>query len=175
MTAECPLPGRASAAERVLLEVGVGWAFARVGRPPAGLGGAMLDGYGFHQGYFHPARFAGRGFPAWGDAADRGLGRSLFFHHVGAAAPIAAAVGRFDAGRQEAMWTGLGVAAAFTGGLTREALYALREAASTHTAALYAGARAAPVLEAPAPPWTKLARDVLSQGGADEGEEHAAT
>jgi hypothetical protein len=118
------------AAHVYMLHVGAGWALARLRRPlreaPAGmdplLGWLAADGYGFHEGYFHPRRtveegavprrvtgYARRAF-------DQGLGRSLWFVQGACAARIAAAVARFGPARRADLWSGVGLACAYAGG-----------------------------------------------------------
>ena len=120
------LSGR-SAGEHILGAIGVGWASARLGRSsdwlPPGLHPryryAVADGYGFHQGFFHAHRFAGRGFPTGkGELSisyDIGLGRALWFVHSGRAEPIFDSIGRMPPERREQLWRGVGTACAFTG------------------------------------------------------------
>ena len=120
------LSGR-SAGEHTLGAIGVGWASARLGRSsdwlPPGLHPryrhAVADGYGFHQGFFHAHRFAGRGFPTGkGELSisyDIGLGRALWFVHRGRAEPIVHSIGRMPPDRREQLWRGVGTACAFTG------------------------------------------------------------
>lgn len=120
------LRGR-SAGEHTLGAIGVGWASAHLGRSadwlPPGLhpryGHAVADGYGFHQGFFHAHRFAGRGFPTGkGELSipyDIGLGRALWFVHSGRAEPIIYSIGRMPSERRAQLWRGVGTACAFTG------------------------------------------------------------
>lgn len=119
------LNGR-STEEQVLGAIGVGWASARLGKPfdwkPSSLGShyiaAVVDGYGFHQGIFHPHRFMGRGFPMAESRLttcyDIGLGRSLWFIYIGNVDPIVNAINKFLPDRREALWCGVGAACAFT-------------------------------------------------------------
>ena len=119
------LAGR-SVAEQVLGAVGVGWASARLGRSSAWLPPeldprymhAVTDGYGFHQGFFHSDRFMGRGFPRGkGELSapyDIGLGRALWFVHLGCVDPIARAIDNMLADRRMHLWRGVGTACAFT-------------------------------------------------------------
>ncbi|MDE2811406.1 MAG: DUF1702 family protein [Gemmatimonadota bacterium] len=131
------LSGR-SAGEHTLGAIGVGWASAHLGRsadwlPPElhpRYRHAVADGYGFHQGFFHAHRFAGRGFPAdkgeLGISYDIGLGRALWFVHSGRAAPIVHSIGRMPSDRRAQLWRGVGTACAFTG----NAEYAARTGAA---------------------------------------------
>lgn len=131
-----PLPGSRLArllashghSHRYMAHVGAGWALAAMRRRP----GAVLrsfdpfirwlaiDGYGFHEGFFHtPRSFAGRpplrrprGYEQ--RAFDQGLGRSLWFVAVADVDAAADAVARFAPQRRRDLWSGLGLAAAYT-------------------------------------------------------------
>jgi hypothetical protein len=137
-----------------LAHVGAGWllarAPARVGsllrRLDPLLGWLALDGYGFHQGFFHwpaaverqrvPGRLSGyarRGF-------DQGLGRSLWFVDGADVLRIPQTVAAFPAARQADLWSGVGLACAYAGGRDRAAIAALRRAAGAHAPALAQGA-----------------------------------
>jgi F0F1-type ATP synthase membrane subunit c/vacuolar-type H+-ATPase subunit K len=136
-----------------MLQVGVGWALARLRRPVEGwlerLDPAVkwlaLDGYGFHEGYFHwpryiekqmlPPRLSGyacRGF-------DQGLGRCLWFVKGADVARIAAAIAAFPAFRQADLWSGVGLACAYAGGVERPAIAALAVAAGVYQPQLAQG------------------------------------
>ena len=129
-------PGRSY---RYMLHVGAGWARARLRRRAAPwiendplLGWLAVDGFGFHQGYFHPETFvtAGRRPARIGSYAarafDQGLGRSLWF--IFGADPLAAsrAIARMAPERHGDLWSGLGLAAAYAGNGSRPAHDALR-------------------------------------------------
>lgn len=123
----CVLFDDRSAEEQTLVAIGVGWASARLGKPldwsPTALGSrymsAVVDGYGFHQGFFHPHRFTGRGFPVREDELstfyDIGLGRALWFVHIGRVEPIVHTIDGFLPDRRKQLWRGVGTACAFTG------------------------------------------------------------
>jgi hypothetical protein len=116
-----------SAAEHILCAIGVGWASARLGKIsawlPPGLHSqymsAVADGYGFHQGFFHSYRFEGRGFPRekgeLSKSYDLGLGRALWFIHLGRVEPIAGVIAGMPPDRRMQLWQGIGAACAFTG------------------------------------------------------------
>lgn len=137
-----------------MLHVGAGWAFARL---PIRLENAAskmdpllrwlaIDGYGFHQGYFHWQRFIGqqeapKNLSQYGCCAfDQGLGRSLWF--VKAADPdrITAAIAAFTPSRRPYLWSGVGLACAYAGGVERPVLEALREACGDFLPQLAQGA-----------------------------------
>ncbi|MCX7112688.1 MAG: DUF1702 family protein [Proteobacteria bacterium] len=124
-----------------MLHVGAGWALARL---PVPLERATLrmdpllrwlaiDGYGFHQGYFHNPRFIGRQeepqrLSAYGRCAfDQGLGRSLWFVKAGDPERVAAAISAFAPARRPHLWSGVGLACAYAGGVERPVLETLRE------------------------------------------------
>lgn len=137
-----------------MVHVGAGWALARLGAPTRRVIAAMdpllrwlaFDGFGFHQGYFHfrdPA--AGREAPRAlrgyeRDAFDQGLGRSLWFACGAAPARVAAAIVAFAPARRAHLWGGVGLAAAYAGGATREDLECLAGHAGADAAWLGQGA-----------------------------------
>lgn len=126
-----------------LLLVGVGWALARVpvsiDRTLAKLDPLLrwlvLDGYGFHEGFFHwrqaidgqrvPRRVQGYGRRAF----DQGLGRSLWFVEGAAPERIARTIGRFPPDRQGELWSGVGLACGYAGGVDRAAVETLADLA----------------------------------------------
>jgi len=131
-----------------LLHVGAGWGVARLHRDwrratrrldPL-LRWLALDGRGFHDGFFHAQRFHVRREPPRGlDARERavfdqGLGRSLWF--VAAAEPerIARALGEFDPHRRSDLWSGVGLACAYAGGIELARLERLLDACGDHAA-----------------------------------------
>lgn len=123
-----------------IVHVGAGWALARlpvrVGRFLARLdpfmGWLALDGYGFHQGFFHwpqavvrqavPRRLRGYARRAF----DQGLGRSLWFVDGADPARIAAEIAAFPEARRADLWSGVGLACCYAGGLGRAAIAKLR-------------------------------------------------
>jgi len=118
-----------SMAEHILCAIGVGWASARLGKTSAWSPSefqqqylsAVADGYGFHQGFFHSHRFEGRGFPTEkGELSkpyDVGLGRALWFVHLGRVKPIVRVIDGMPLDRRIHFWRGLGAACAFTGSI----------------------------------------------------------
>jgi enediyne biosynthesis protein E3 len=137
-----------------MVYVGAGWALAQLRRgvPRALarfdplLGWLAVDGYGFHQGYFHPRRSVGRravprrlsGYAL--RVFDQGVGRSLWFVEGADVARIAATVAEFPVARQPDLWSGVGLACAYAGGADREAIEALLTSARAYRAALAQGA-----------------------------------
>jgi hypothetical protein len=140
-----------------MLHVGAGWALARHPwlrlRPAAFLRGLdpllrwlAMDGYGFHQGYFYWPHAVGRrqvprtlaGYAR--RAFDQGLGRSLWFVEGADAARIAATIAAFPQTRRADLWSGVGLAAAYAGGVDASSLEQLREAAASYLAQMAQGA-----------------------------------
>jgi enediyne biosynthesis protein E3 len=124
-----------------LIHVGSGWALARLRinvdryltRFNPLFGWLAIDGYGFHEGYFHSHRcfqeqatpdglsgYARRAF-------DQGLGRCLWFVECADPRRITRTISTFPASRQGDLWSGTGLACAYAGGVdcaTVEALLA---------------------------------------------------
>lgn len=187
----------AGAAHTYLVHVGVGWALARVPLPGRRLLDQLdpvqkwlaMDGWGFHQGFFHPQRAVRQGrvpkrlmrspFGAPGSAPDpyahrafdQGLGRSLWFVEGGRVEEIAATVGSFPRQRRSDLWSGVGLAATYAGGIGRGGLMRLRDLAEGYRPALAQGAifaaearhRAQNLL-----PATEMACELLFGGGIRE-------
>lgn len=127
-----------------IVQVGAGWALARLRRPVENwldrldptVKWLALDGYGFHDGYFHwprylekqeePAQLSGyarRGF-------DLGLGRSLWFVKGANVERVIETLAPFPINRQRDIWSGVGLAAAYAGGVDRPTLEQLTVAAA---------------------------------------------
>jgi hypothetical protein len=136
-----------------LAYVGAGWALARtswrlagrLGRLDPLLHWLMMDGYGFHAGYFQPRRAIDRqwrprlpGYRA--NAFDQGLGRALWFVMGASGKAVREAVGAFVPERRPDLWSGVGLAAAFAGGAGRTELAELVEAAGARRPDLGQGA-----------------------------------
>src|SRR5712691_342319 len=118
-----------------MIHVGSGWALARLRRRPWGrlpldplLRWLALDGYGFHDAFFHPDRVVrGRRVPRCLDAEaarvfDQGVGRALWFVDTGDPERVARSAGSFEERRRADVWSGVGLAAAYAGGLEPEGL-----------------------------------------------------
>lgn len=133
-------PGGAHA---YMVHVGIGWVWARI---PVGfrrrrqkldplLGWLAIDGWGFHEGFFHwPKYITGGRVPKRFNACERhvfdqGLGRSFWFVDGANAELIAQTISGFPAGRQPDLWSGIGLAAAYAGGIDEPSLRLLREKA----------------------------------------------
>jgi hypothetical protein len=143
-----------AAAHLYIAHVGVGWALARVPRridavlaqfDPL-LAWLIVDGYGFHEGFFHwprsvergqvPTRLRGYARRAF----DQGLGRSLWFVDGADVARIAATVRTFAPSRRGDLWSGVGLACAYAGGVEDSMVDSLRVAAATDRPHLALGA-----------------------------------
>jgi enediyne biosynthesis protein E3 len=140
-------------AHRYMVHVGVGWALARLGRikrtierlDPL-LRWLAIDGYGFHEGYFHwkgyiqeqvqPTRLSGYARRAF----DQGLGRSLWFVDGADVARISATIAAFSPARQADLWSGVGLACAYAGGVDRAAVEVLRALSGSYLPHLAQGA-----------------------------------
>lgn len=141
-------------AHTYMMHVGAGWALARLPRRIEAnlrhfdplLRWMLLDGYGFHQGYFNWRRFvAGRERPrrlsAYGlRAFDQGLGRSLWFVHGTEPRRISECIAGFTAGRHSDLWGGVGLACAYAGGVGAADLTELRDLAGGFRGELAQGA-----------------------------------
>ncbi|MER6910158.1 DUF1702 family protein [Streptomyces sp. NPDC000594] len=139
--------------------VGIGWALARLPRPlwpdltgtdPL-LRWLILDGYGFHQAYFHTDRYVHARLPGtppwpWGPAGypqravDQGIGRALWF--VAGTDPDLAAtlIEKFPEERRADLFSGTGLAAAYACGAREDELARLLHRAGPHRPQLLQGA-----------------------------------
>jgi enediyne biosynthesis protein E3 len=133
-----------AARHRYMVHVGVGWAMARLPRtgkvasaPPLDplLRWLVFDGYGFHQAYFHPQRFVDRQEPSRfcdsyaARVVDQGIGRALWFVNGADPDRIARVAASFPAARRPDLWSGIGLAATYAGGIGQAGLEMLRDAA----------------------------------------------
>jgi hypothetical protein len=138
-----------------MVHVGIGWSMARwrfgikrrLARLDPLLRWLALDGFGFHEGYFHWPRYAAGATPrftmlrgyGW-RCFDQGLGRSLWF--VSGADPkyIASAIMRFPEARRDDLWSGIGLACTYAGGADGSDVRMLRLASGPHWPHLAQGA-----------------------------------
>jgi hypothetical protein len=121
------------AAHIYMAYIGVGWAMARLPRMrwhaimprhPL-LRWLALDGYGFHQAYFHTRQYVTQQYQTrihrWpGDyanrAADQGIGRALWFVNGSDVPRVAAAIEKFAPSRRGDLWSGAGLASVYAEG-----------------------------------------------------------
>jgi enediyne biosynthesis protein E3 len=144
------------AAHIYMAHVGAGWALARLpwlrrhaeqylARLDPLLGWLVMDGYGFHEGYFNWRRtiekqtipnqlkgYARRVF-------DQGLGRSLWFVEGADVLRISSTLASFEPARHADLWSGVGLACAYAGGLDHAGIEAMRMAAQSYTPHLAQG------------------------------------
>jgi hypothetical protein len=106
----------------------------------------VLDGYGFHEGFFHWQRYlGGQSIPKkiTGYAArvfDQGLGRSLWFVDGGNVESLRETIAAFPECRRADLWSGVGLAAVYAGEVSNRQLSALREIAEPFLPQLAQGA-----------------------------------
>ncbi|MEO3867450.1 DUF1702 family protein [Nonomuraea sp. B12E4] len=143
-----------------MIYVGVGWAMAKLPRflwPKSSefdplLHWLVLDGYGFHQAFFHTDKYVTRhhvdhDFPwpggRWGAyanrAIDQGIGRALWFVGGTDVDRVASLVDGYDAARHPDLYAGVGLAATYAGGSTATELRRLRDLAGDHRPQLAQG------------------------------------
>lgn len=160
------------------VHIGAGLALARLHRRPEPflkrldpvMGWMAIDGYGFHLGFFSRRRYVRqRAVPdhlsAYGRRAfDHGLGRAIWFLGGGNIDEVAATIGDFPPARHRDLWSGIGLACGYTGGVDRAAIRTLQMAAGPYAAQLGVGAAIAANARqragSPAP-YAELACEVL--------------
>jgi hypothetical protein len=136
-----------------MIYVGIGWAMARLPRfrwpkvtdtDPL-LRWLILDGYGFHQAYFHTRRYVAEQYqdPAFpwppdhqrwyaNRAIDQGIGRALWFINGTDAERVADAIDGFAEDRRSDLYSGAGLAATYAGGVGEEELRLFQQRAGDH-------------------------------------------
>jgi hypothetical protein len=118
-----------------MVYVGVGWAMARLPKPlwraimpdDELLRWLALDGYGFHQAYFHTKQYVDGQYqtaiPLWrprdyaNRAVDQGIGRALWFVNGSDVERVAAVIGQFAPARRADLWSGSALASVYAGGV----------------------------------------------------------
>ena len=121
------------AAHIYMAYIGVGWAMARLPRvrwraiaprDPL-LRWLALDGYGFHQAFFHTGKYVENQYqapiPGWSSGyanrvADQGIGRALWFVNGSDVVRVADTIGKFAPSRQADLWSGAALASVYAGG-----------------------------------------------------------
>lgn len=179
----CRLLDGAGDAHVYIVHVGAGWVLGRLPLSPDRLLARLdpvnrwlaLDGYGFHEGFFHgraaiaqqrvPRKVSGYARRAF----DQGLGRSFWFVQGTDVERIAAAIAAFPPERRPDLWSGVGLACAYAGGVRSEEVEALRRAAGSWTPELAQGVAFAAEARHRAghiPAHTETACQILCGGGA---------
>lgn len=97
-----------------------------------------MDGYGFYNGIFKwkqsiqkqivPRKVTGYALRAF----DRGLGRSIWFLLSGDISKIVERLEKFPESRRADIWSGIGVASTYAGGVSEETINNLKAAAGTY-------------------------------------------
>jgi hypothetical protein len=137
-----------------MVHVGAGWALARLparadrflARFDPLLRWLLVDGYGFHEAFFHFRDYlAGRPVPSRLQgyarrAFDQGFGRCLWFVEGAGVERIASTIESLPTDRHADLWSGVGLASAYAGGVAEEDLRALRDAAGSFLPELAQGA-----------------------------------
>jgi hypothetical protein len=138
-----------------MVHVGAGWALARlpwmrrqiesvIAKFHPVLGWLAIDGYGFHEGYFHWQTALQPKISRLSENAQhvfyQGLGRSLWFVNGANPCRIAQTISSFPPQFHSDAWGGVGLGCAYAGGLDRAELEELRRYAGTHRVALAQGA-----------------------------------
>jgi hypothetical protein len=103
----------------------------------------IVDGFGFHEGYFHPqtaiqsaARFSGETLHVF----YQGLGRSLWFAQGCDVERIAAAISQYHPAFHADAWSGVGLACGYAGGVSTFEIERASVLAAEHLPALAQGA-----------------------------------
>ncbi len=142
---------------RYMMHVGYGWTMARLpwlrrsidrrlrSFDPL-LRWLIVDGYGFHEGYFYSRRYISEqarpgqltGYSL--RAFDQGLGRSLWFMCGTDAARLRELLARFHASRLPDLWSGIGLACTYAGIVDNEGLKDILESAGAYRGDLAQGA-----------------------------------
>lgn len=144
-------PGDAHA---YMVHVGVGWLLASLpmnverarARLESLLGWLAIDGYGFHEGFFHWRRYIGgqpvpRRLSGYSRKVfDQGLGRSFWFVNGADAALVSEMIAGFPSERQSDLWSGIGLACAYAGGADNAGLKILKASAGSFQPQLAQGA-----------------------------------
>ena len=178
------LDGR-GASHVYMANIGIGWALARLPRLrwravlPADplLHWLALDGYGFHQAYFHTDRYVreryqranfpwpvGNPHPYANQAIDQGIGRALWFVEGTDVDRVVATIATFPKHRHGDLFSGAGLAATYAGGVNEAELESFWHHAGDHrpmVAQASAFAAKARVLAGLVTPHTHLATSVF--------------
>ncbi|MFR9797579.1 DUF1702 family protein [Streptomyces sp. MS06] len=180
-----------------MVYVGAGWALGRLprflwGRATASLRDPVLrwlvlDGYGFHQAYFHTRTYVHEQFveprfpwPAEGPSSyagrvvDQGIGRAMWFVHGADPSRVADAIDAFPEARRADLYAGSGLAATYAGGADERELLLFRDRAAAYgpqVAQASAFAATARVRSRLVTPRTELATGILACVTPEEAAE----
>jgi enediyne biosynthesis protein E3 len=174
-----------AANQNYIVYCGIGWAMARLPRfrwPAADnldplLRWLVLDGYGFHQAYFHTRKYVtehyqDKNFPWPGDssrayanrAIDQGIGRALWFVGCTDVDVVVGLLRAYPRERHGDLWAGVGLASTYACGANLGELERLSELAGEYRPQLAQGSAFAAEARARADlliPQTELATKVL--------------
>lgn len=138
-----------------MLHVGAGWAMARlpwlrsriesiVGKFHPVIGWLAVDGYGFHEGYFHWHGALQPKISKLSESARhifyQGLGRSLWFVNGADVSLLTRTISTFAPQFHADAWSGVGLGCGYAGGITRSELEELRRCAGPYRPAVAQGA-----------------------------------
>ena len=186
----------AGSAHDYIVTVGAGFACARVPWGLRAMDGyarkldpliawCVPDGYGFHQGFFHHKRFIDTAaeppasFTGYSrELFDSGIGRSLWWVKGANPERIREAIDAFPKARRPELWSGVGVAASYAGGVAADDLLGLRQLSGPYRADFLTGVPFAARLRQKGgnhSPVTNLACRVLLDMTADEAADLIAS
>jgi enediyne biosynthesis protein E3 len=165
--------------------VGVGLALARLHKQPERfltrldplLGWVVVDGYGFHEGFFSRRRYIDQRAvpthlsPYARRLFDQGLGRCIWFSSGAVVERVAEIIAPFAQDRQADLWSGVGLACAYAGGADRAAIENLLAVAHPYKFQLARGAAVAAKGRQQAgnlAPYTELACEIFCDLSADQ-------
>jgi len=103
--------------------------FIKRANPTCGL--LLLNGIGFYYAYFKPKKTLGNNFfvparllkdPFNTYSYDNGIGRALWFVHGGSPESIEKNINKFPKNRQAGVWSGVGLAATYAGGVSQNVI-----------------------------------------------------
>lgn len=140
-----------------MVHVGAGWAFAKlpwirlkIGRSLKNFDPLMrplvIDGLAFNKGFFKPHTYIHAGKKPrhltgyWLRAFDQGLGRSIWFVEGADVSVIPSTVASFDRSRHGDLWSGVGLACTYAGGVGAEEIKSLKTSAASYLPCLAQGA-----------------------------------
>ena len=119
--------------------------FVQKADPTSGL--LILNGIGFYYAYFKPSKTLKKLYVPksvlkdrfYLECYDNGIGRALWFYNGGEPEKIADTIHSLPVGRQAAVWSGVGLAATYAGGVAKSKIRQLRQLAGKHAIMLGEG------------------------------------